>query len=117
MGVLYQQSKVNRYILPSTKHLPEEQREWVDMDVSKSNTTDIEHMGSQVTEVQAMLHTLVNRIKAWSYTDVQGQACEINYDTMRLIQTEDFVYLGNVLKEEAGLGRKAAGLSEAEKKA
>jgi hypothetical protein len=111
MPVLEKKSNLERVYLPSTKHLPEEEQAFVDIESGKMTTGDVIGVDPTSGEVEVGVRMLVNRIKGWNFTDSEGKELEINFENVQLLEIEDFSFLA----EKLNLGA-VEGLSEIEKK-
>lgn len=73
MGVLKQyEPKIQRVYMPSTKHLPVEEQDWVDLDISELRAADISSIEGKSRDMT--LNMIAARIQDWSYTTEDGSA-------------------------------------------
>lgn len=93
MPVLQNESKLERFYLPSTKNLPQEEQAFVDMEVGKLTTADIVAIDPKAPEVQIGVMMLTTRIKGWNFTDSEGKELPIVFDTVKMLDVEDFGFL------------------------
>jgi hypothetical protein len=112
MPVLNQKSKVERIYLPSTKHLPEEDPNaaFVDMELGPLTAGDIVGIDPQAPEVESAVRMLAARIRGWNFTDAEGKELEVSYETVKLLDMEDFAHLAGKIPQNI------EGLETAEKK-
>jgi hypothetical protein len=93
MPVLANKSKIERYYLPSTKSLPQEDQAFVDMEIGPLTAADIIGIDPQASEAESAIKMLVARIKGWNFTDAEGGEVEINFETVKQLDMEDFAFL------------------------
>lgn len=111
MPVLKQhEENVQRIYLPSTKHLPEAEQAFVDMDVRPLQTGSLEQMSAEGSMLSFNLEIVTSRIKGWNFTDENGADLPVAIETVKLLDVEDF----NALKDSI---ETVGGVTEAEKKA
>lgn len=106
------EEKIERLYLPSTEKLPEEEKAFVDMDVRPVQTGDIEDVNPELSQISISIEMLTERIKGWNFTDEAGAAVPVSIETVKLLDVEDFIFLGEIINKS---GKK--GLTPAEKKA
>ena len=111
MPVLQESSKLERYYLPSTKELPEDQQAFVDMEVGKLTAGDIIGIDPKASETESAIRMLSNRIKGWNLTDAAGEELEINFDNVCKLDMDDFTFLADKISFDS-----VSGLDTAEKK-
>lgn len=111
MPILKDQSKVERFYLPSTEKLPEEEKAFVDLDIGPVITGDVVGADLEAGEVKVGVQMLTDRIKGWNYTNESGEPLEINFDNVKLLDMDDFVFLAQQLPTD-----KVEGLTAPEKK-
>ena len=105
------EEKVERIYLPSTKDLPEEEQAFVDMDIRPVQTADIEDVDPELSQISISVEMLTERTKGWNYTDEAGNPLPVSIETVKLLDVNDFIHLGDLINK----GSKK-GLSTAEKK-
>ena len=110
MPVLKNESKIERFYLPSTKALPETEQAFVDMEVGPMTTGDIIGINAKAGEVEMGVRMLTARIKGWNIQDAAGNDLEIDFDNVCKLPIEDFTYLADKLPQDV------EPLGEAEKK-
>jgi hypothetical protein len=93
MPVLEKKSKIERLYLPSTKHLPEDQQAFVDMETGPMTTGDIIDVDPKAGEVEIGVRMLVSRVKGWNFTNAEGSELEISFESLQLLDMEDFAFL------------------------
>ena len=95
MPVLQNNVTVERFYLPSTEHLANDDpdKAYVDMNVGKLLAADLLDAAKDETLVSMSIKMLVARIKDWSYTDVSGQKLPIKFDTVKQLDVDDYQYL------------------------
>ena len=97
---------IQRHVLPSTKHLPEDQQGWVEID--PNITADVlvatEHVGSNTKRTIAML---AKAIVNWNYTDEDGNTAKIDNTSVGQLPIKDVKYLEDLVlkavEDERGL--------------
>ena len=100
MPTLQKKSKIERFYLPSTKDLPEDQKAFVDMETGKLTAGDIVGVDVKAGEVEIGVRMLASRIKGWNFTDEQGNPLEVNFETVQLIDMEDFAFLAQKIPQD-----------------
>lgn len=93
MPILQKEEIIDRFYLPSTENLPEADKAWVDMDISKLTTEDVTNMDSKASEISIGIGMLTGRIKGWNFTDANGVPLPVSEETVRLLDIEDFGFL------------------------
>lgn len=100
MPVLQKESKLERFYLPSTESLPEEDKAFVDMEVGKLTTADIMNIDPKAPEVQIGVMMLASRIKGWNFTDEEGNELPITFDNVQKLDVEDFGFLAGKMPQD-----------------
>jgi hypothetical protein len=104
--------KLERVFLPSTEHLPDDEKAWVVMDVSPLLAGDAGNVGQDAeTGADASLYMLTARIREWNFTERDGSPSDISLDNIKRLHLADLGHLQN--KIEVGEGA----LTDEEKKA
>lgn len=113
MGVLKQhQPKVQRVYMPSTKELPIEQQDWVDLDVSELRAADISSIEGK--DRDRTLNMIAARIQDWSFTTEDGSSkAAITAANLGEFPFVDFQALSDTIDNNA---IETEGLSEDQKK-
>lgn len=101
-------------ILPSTKDLPPEDQAWVVVDVSPATAADTLDITEGMGSMRILITLLANRIVEWNYTDENGVAIPITFDSVCRFDIEDLKYLANMLPNEGD--DDSRGLTEEQKK-
>ena len=83
---------VKRLVLPSTKHLPEEEQAWIEMDVSPRKAGDYLFANSPIAG-EITFAIILSRIKDWNYTELNGDPVPVTIDAIKLLDAEDFRFL------------------------
>lgn len=107
------EEKIDRIYLPSTEHLPEEQKAFVDMDTRPVQTADIEDVDPELSQISISVEMLAERIKGWNFTDESGNDLPVTVENIKLLEVSDFVHLGDIINKSS----QKRELSTAEKKA
>lgn len=93
MPVLKNRELVKEFVLPSTKNLPKEDQAIVAMDVSPIKTGDVVGVSQGMTEGEASVRMLYERIKSWNYTDETGNLLPVSFDNVKALDIDDFKFL------------------------
>lgn len=114
MAVTLGEFTIKRLYLPTTEHLPEDERAWVDVKdrMQLGDMADASH-GDTITE-QGII-SLSHYITAWNYTEADGSATPITTDTVRKLDYKDFLFLTDHYNTD--INKAQEGLSDEEKKA
>jgi hypothetical protein len=92
--------QIKRFVLPTTKDLPEDQQAWVDLNVGKFLLRDTLAVEHTETIPQANFDLLMMRIKDWNYTDSTGQKLPIDREHVEVaIDPLDFRFLVTQMEE------------------
>ena len=100
MPVLQKESKLERFYLPSTESLPEEEKAFVDMEIGKLTTEDIVNIDPKAPEMEVGLMMLTARIKGWNFTDEKGEALPVTLETVKMLDIEDFGFLAQKIPQD-----------------
>lgn len=108
------QSHIKQFYLPSTSSSPQEEQDWVKIDVGPETVADwqvITDTDQNYAVRQARI--VVRRLVEWSFTDEQGNPAPITFENFWALPPADRLYLLTVkFDEPAGVP-----LSGQEKKA
>lgn len=97
------QEEIKRFVLPSTKDLPEADQAWVDLDIAKVIASDMVGMDGANGRIEASLELLLGRIRGWNFTDATGASLPITVDNLKLIDALDYIYLTGQIGKPSGL--------------
>lgn len=117
MPQLNHETTVERFYLPSTEALPADSpdKAWVDLELGPivpRDTIGTDLSGDNTTAAVGML---ANRLRSWNYTDASGAILPINFDTVKILDMEDFYFLTQKLNKSKVTS--SASLTNDEKKA
>lgn len=106
--------KTKRFYLPTTKHLPEAEQDWVELR-STITAADVIAMNLRGDSVQEQTAEGLSRtITDWSFTEPDGSKSPIDYEHVCMLEQADFDFI-KVLDKENIEGSQE-GLSVDEKK-
>lgn len=103
MPVLKDKSIIERFYLPSTLADPEDQRAWVEIDISPRRVGDLASLNGNMSPGEMGIAMVAGRIKAWNFTDDEGSTVPVNAETVSLIDIEDFTFLQGKIKDDVEL--------------
>lgn len=98
MGVL-RQAKIERLMLPSTEDKPENEREWVDINVNLLGGDILEAAEDNISNVRRAIMLLAALIKNWSFTEEDGEKTAITPDNVARLEATDLSFLVNKVNE------------------
>lgn len=100
MGVLQVEKKIEKFWLPSTASLPDDDpnKEWVLMDTGELRAGDIIGLTQDTDEIEASLIMLSNRITDWSYVDEAGVPIPVVLENVKAMKMEDYAYLAEKIQ-------------------
>lgn len=99
MPVLQNEEKIERFYLPSTKHLPEAEQAFVDLDIGELKTGDMIGVDPTAGEVEIGIRMLAARIKGWNFTDANGTDLEVNFENVQRLSMDDFTFLADKIPQ------------------
>lgn len=103
---------VKRFMLPTTKHLPEAEQAWADLNVGKLITDDLAGADAEGGMIRMSAAVLASRIKGWNFTTEDGVTpVPVTPQTVRLLDWEDFQYLNEQFDNTLNTG-----MSDSQKK-
>jgi hypothetical protein len=105
--------KSKRFTLPSSKHLPEAEQDWVELR-SVVFARDLEVMYEYDTITEQVAAGLSATILDWSFTEADGSKAAITYDNILRMDATDFNYLKDISRDQ--IEEAQGGLSAEEKK-
>lgn len=84
-----------RVDLPTSKDVPDEQKEYAVIEVGELTGGDMIYIEDFETKspLSILTQVLPHRIKEWNVKDTDGSVAEINFNTVRRLPTEDLVFL------------------------
>lgn len=94
MPILRSAEKLEQIFLPSTTDVEDiNERAWVTMDISPRKIADMENSNLTAGEGAVVIGMIASRIREWNFTDSDGKPLAITYDTVKLLDFDDFNFL------------------------
>lgn len=86
-------SSKDKYILPSTKDLPEADQAWVILRKGRLLGGDIVVSAEVTSERDFALAVLATRVEEWNFTEADGTTTPISVANVRRMEPEDLAFL------------------------
>lgn len=87
-------SHIKQFYLPSTASLPQDQQDWVKIDVSPESVADWQVItDSDQNYAVRQSRIVVRRLVEWSFTDEQGNPAPITFENFWALPAADRLYL------------------------
>lgn len=115
MPTLQTNKKPVKVFLPSTNDCDNDEKAWVLLDINPARASELAMIDANDTSGTIGLKTLAARIKEWNFTDDTKAPVPINFDTVGLLDLNDYRFLNRTIDEFSDIAP-PTGLNNSEKK-